>query len=154
MQKIIQRGFTLIELLVVIAIIGILAGIVLASLGSARSSAGDAGVRSNLDTIRTQAEVYATNNNNSYANMCTSDATVVAAIAAAKTAGGSQTATVTAYATTGGADKVTCHENGTSGWAVEAPLKATHTNFACVDSTGVTATTSGSTLAASDILCN
>ena len=87
MQKIIQRGFTLIELLVVIAIIGILAGIVLASLGSARSSAGDAGVRSNIDTIRTEAEVWATNHGNSYASMCTADATIVAALAAAKSAG-------------------------------------------------------------------
>lgn len=53
-----NKGFTLIELLVVIAIIGILAGIVLASLGSARSGAQDAKVQETLSSMRTAAEVY------------------------------------------------------------------------------------------------
>lgn len=53
-----KRGFTLIELLVVIAIIGILAGIVLASLGTARSSASDAKAKGQLTNMRSQAELY------------------------------------------------------------------------------------------------
>ncbi len=59
-----SKGFTLIELLVVIAIIGILSGVVLASLNTARGKGSNAGVRTAFAQMRTEANLYLTNNDN------------------------------------------------------------------------------------------
>lgn len=64
MHKKSARGFTLIELLVVIAIIGILSGIVLASLSTARQKAFDVKVKGQLSQIRSAAEIYYSSNFN------------------------------------------------------------------------------------------
>jgi len=147
-----SKGFTLIELLVVIAIIGILSAVVLASLNTARQKGGDAAIKSNLDTVRTQSAIYYdTNLAYSTANIASDagsfaacavastifvDPNVSAAIAAAdKAAGGNGAATPT---------KVKCANDGggtakISAWAISAPLL--QGGFYCVDSTGVASTT-------------
>ncbi len=53
-----QKGFTLIELLVVIAIIGILATIVLTSLGSSRTRGNDTKIKGQLSSMRSQALLW------------------------------------------------------------------------------------------------
>ena len=50
-----NKGFTLIELLIVIAIIGILAGIVITSIGDETDRASNAVVQLNVSTLRTLA---------------------------------------------------------------------------------------------------
>lgn len=57
-----QRGFTLIELLVVIAIIGILSGIVIASLGNAKSSGRDAKRIADIKNIQFALALYYNDN--------------------------------------------------------------------------------------------
>jgi prepilin-type N-terminal cleavage/methylation domain-containing protein len=61
-----NKGFTLIELLVVIAIIGILAGIIVVSMGSAQKSANDAKIQATMDQMRTAAQMYSISNGGVY----------------------------------------------------------------------------------------
>jgi prepilin-type N-terminal cleavage/methylation domain-containing protein len=142
MQKAINKGFTLIELLVVIAIIGILAAIVLVSLGNARQKGADAGIQGNLDSIRTQAEVYSSNNSNQYASVAlattTSDATGAACTAAATNLFGGDPTIKQAIlsAATDSATGVVCAAN-TGYWAVAVVLKSDATKSWCVSSSGL-----------------
>ena len=58
MNKKYNKGFTLIELLVVIAIIGILAGLIIVSLGDATNQAKEAKIKSALDQLRPVAQLH------------------------------------------------------------------------------------------------
>jgi len=123
-----NKGFTLIELLVVIAIIGILSSVVLASLNTARAKGADAAVKSNLNNIRAQAELYYDNTNSygtagSKTGVC-ADPNVKKGLEAAAAAVSSTTPYSCNVATAGGA------------WAASVTLKSATGKFWCVDSTG------------------
>ena len=54
----IRRGFTLIEILIVVVILGILAAIVVPQFVNAADEANDAAMRSQLQTLRGQCELF------------------------------------------------------------------------------------------------
>jgi len=64
-----SRGFTLVEMLVVLAIIGVLAGILLPVLGSAREAARTATCSSNLKQIYLGSQMYLRDSNGIYPNL-------------------------------------------------------------------------------------
>ncbi len=139
MKNRLEKGFTLIELLVVIAIIGILSSVVLASLNTARSKAGDSAIKSNMANIRAQAEIFYDDpaaGNGTYTGVC-GNANVIAQMNAANTAAGVAAAFSTTLTTPGSATQSVCHvaANG-SAWAANVPLKTSSANSWCVDSTG------------------
>ncbi len=61
-----KKGFTLIELLIVIAIIGLLAGVVLASVGQSRVKAADAAAKEQLVQMRNRIQLLYDANGASY----------------------------------------------------------------------------------------
>ena len=140
-QKVYKRGFTLIELLVVIAIIGILAGIVLASLGTARSGAQDAAVKEQLSGLRSSAEIFYGSNGNAYGPANGAQTGLCTAAAGGSTMWTSATGNISGIisSTIGITTAEDCGTSGTA-WAVAVLLPsgtAAAGPYWCVDSTGV-----------------
>ena len=65
-RKRIAHGFTLVEILIVVVILGILAAIVIPQFTSASDSARQGNLETQLQTIRSQLELYRIQHNNVY----------------------------------------------------------------------------------------
>ena len=125
-----EGGFTLLELLVVVAIIGILTSVVVVMTSTSRKKSQDSSIKSQLLSLRSQAELLASNNGGSYATLFT---------------GGNQWASgdTSVQAILTGINKQTSvHTAGssTSAWAAQAQLKLDSTQYLCMDSTLTTKT--------------
>jgi len=163
-----NKGFTLIELLVVIAIIGILASVVLASLSSARDKGKDAAVKSQLASMKAQAELFFSKNE-IYTGLCNAlvsdngfgGASGGGLLQAAKDSAGVTGVVDVTLTDPGLYNNTTCHEKSDS-WAVEAPMSDSvsgKSDMYCTDYTGVSkietghATPTDDNLAASSTDC-
>jgi prepilin-type N-terminal cleavage/methylation domain-containing protein len=121
-----KKGFTLIELLVVIAIIGVLSSVVLGAVNTGRGKAANVTVKSDLNNVRSQAELIYDQNNGIYGVGLCSDQNVTAGLNHASTVA------------TGSTGNSECNSSNIA-WAAQVPFKTPDSNgntYWCVDNGG------------------
>jgi len=131
-----NKGFTLIELLVVIAIIGILAGLIIVSLGDATNQAKEAKIKSALDQLRPIAQIHANANGNKFTGLNTN------------------TKVINIYneiVANGGTDLNTGLHVSDTAWSAYSTTPAG--NCMCLDSTGQVKETTGTSCATTGTAC-
>jgi type II secretion system protein G len=69
MRTQVKRAFTLIEILIVVVILGILAAIVIPQFTNASTQASESSLKSQLQTIRGQLELYKVQHNDVYPDL-------------------------------------------------------------------------------------
>lgn len=135
-----NKGFTLIELLVVIAIIGILAGIVLVSVNSARGKAQDVKIVSGVKQLKTIIE---SNYSGATYPDLTNDSPLYGGFVADGNPGSTTINILINDINTLGGEVNVVNEPATAGeavfnYAVYGRLVSTSTQYFCVDSKGKT----------------
>ncbi|MFA5086744.1 MAG: prepilin-type N-terminal cleavage/methylation domain-containing protein [Candidatus Paceibacterota bacterium] len=116
-----NKGFTLIELLVVIAIIGILSGLIIVSMSGANNSAKNARIQSDMDQLRTTAQLwYLSQTPNTYVG-----------VTGASTSGSILVSDIAAQGGT-----VTLSISGTSKYCAITVQNGTPSSWWCIDSDG------------------
>lgn len=143
-----RQGFTVIELLVVIAIIGILALIVLASLGSARGKASDVSVKGALSSIRTAAAEQYFLTNSAYGTAGTTAGSCSGAPAGSSMWTDAPTNMVGLIGSATSSVGVANIDCGTSAAAWAIAVKLPSGAYWCVDNTGAVRGVSSTTAAA------
>lgn len=131
-----NSGFGLIELLIVIAIIGVLAGLILASVNISRARSYDVHVKSGVRQLRLAAENYGDSNNDSYDGYAGCIGTPSAANCLSQSTADSIQVLIDDIVTSNGVPSSVSASSDATGFCVAAPLKSAPGSYVCADKGG------------------